>query len=368
MRAIDLFCGCGGMSAGLADEGVDVIGGVDVDKKYIQTFSHNFGSEKAVIADLGSIDSGELLERLDVRSSEVDMIVGGPPCQGFSKNVPRSQRVLDSANNKLVKSFVSICLDIKPSFVVMENVAEMKRGFDSSYSEFVLSKFAESGYTTISMTLNSADYGVPQKRRRAFFIAAKGKCDLRLPPPSHLKSSTQNELWSDKKSHVKVWEAIGDLPSLKSGEGDEITTYTVQPTNSFQKQARKNVTGVRNHIAKKLSSIQQERLSSLKPGEGLKQLPDHIRPKGGYSGAYGRLTKDMVAPTITRWVFHPGSGRYGHPVDERVITIREAARLQGFRDSFTFCGSYTEQAGQIGNAVPPILMQAVVKSIKKSLA
>jgi DNA (cytosine-5)-methyltransferase 1 len=103
----------------------------------------------------------------------------------------------------------------------------------------------------------------------------------------------------------------------------------------------------------------------LQPGEGIKQLPAALRPKSGYSGAYGRLTKDMVAPTITRWVFHPGSGRYGHPVDTRVITIREAARLQGFPDTFEFVGTYTQQAGQVGNAVPPLLAAALAHTLRQ---
>jgi DNA (cytosine-5)-methyltransferase 1 len=164
-----------------------------------------------------------------------------------------------------------------------------------------------------------------------------------------------------------VWDAIGDLPSLKSGEGSESTTYTIPATTEFQQSVR-NVEGcVSNHIARRLQPKQLARLKALRPGEGIKNLPDELRPKSGFSGAYGRLTKDMVAPTITRWVFHPGSGRFGHPVDFRVITIREAARLQGFPDFFEFVGTYTQQAGQVGNAVPPLLARAIGRHILQLL-
>ena len=116
-----------------------------------------------------------------------------------------------------------------------------------------------------------------------------------------------------------------------------------------------------NHVARKLQPLQSERIHALEPGEGIKNLPKHLQPKSGYSGAYGILKKDMICPTITRWVFHPGSGRWGHPVDKRIITIREAARLHGYPDSFRFIGSYNQQAGQIGNSVPPILAEAMVR-------
>jgi DNA (cytosine-5)-methyltransferase 1 len=109
--------------------------------------------------------------------------------------------------------------------------------------------------------------------------------------------------------------------------------------------------------------MQFARLNALKPGQGLRDLPIDLQTKGGYSGAYGRLTKDMVAPTITRWVFHPGSGRWGHPKDIRVLTIREVARIQSFPDSFEFIGSYNDQAGQLGNAVPPILIKALIDAL-----
>ena len=167
--------------------------------------------------------------------------------------------------------------------------------------------------------------------------------------------------------HVTVWEAIGDLPSLAHGEGSESCEYACEPFSDFQRMMRNGSKMMSNHIARLLQPTQYARLASLDPGQGMKDLPPHLQTKGGYSGAYARLTKDMVAPTITRWVFHPGSGRWGHPVDIRTLTIREVARIQGFPDSFNFVGSFTQRAGQLGNAVPPLLAQRIVEAMRDQL-
>ena len=192
---------------------------------------------------------------LGVSPGELTLVAGGPPCQGFSKNVPRRRRVMDDPNNLLIRTYLEYCVALKPRMVLMENVAEMRNGFSSRFSEEILATLDQAGYAVTHATLNAADFGVPQRRRRAFFLASRS----------------------------------------------------------------------------------------------------------------GRLTKDMVAPTITRWVFHPGSGRWGHPVDTRTLTIREAARIQGFSDSYEFVGSFVQQAGQLGNAVPPLLIERVATTMREQL-
>lgn len=354
-KAIDLFCGCGGISSGLTMAGIDVTLGIDIEGKYLSTFIENFGKKTALASDISIMQPEIILEQLGIQGGDLDMLVGGPPCQGFSKNVPRKAREIDSKNNQLIYDFLRYCEVIFPKIILMENVAEMKNGFDGTYSEKILKGLSELGYTVTEMVLNAADYGVPQKRKRAFFIANRLGVKFKIPKPTH-----------SKDKHVSVWEAIGDLPSLELGETK--TFYSSEPLNNYQKLMRiKAKNHVFNHFAKKLNKTQEERIRSLKPGQGLKDLPSHLQVKGGYSGAYGRLTKDMIAPTITRWVFHPGSGRWGHPVDYRLITIREAARLQSFPDDYVFVGTYTDQAGQIGNAVPPLLIKCIVESMLEDL-
>ena len=360
MKAIDLFCGCGGISSGLSAAGFEILAGCDVEPSYAVSFSKNFPKAQTILDDLSVMQPREFAKRLGVRPGELALVAGGPPCQGFSKNVPKKQRSADSANNQLVTTFLDYCEYLRPRAIMMENVAEMKNGFDATYSAMVATRLENAGYKVRHAVLNSAEFGVPQRRRRAFFVATKG-CTPELPVRSHF--SPEDDEMNLLPHYVSVWEAIGDLPSLKHGTGISPCEYASEPFSVYQEWARGSASDVRNHVARFLQPTQFQRLSSLKPGQGLKDLPPELRTRGGYSGAYGRLTKTMVAPTITRWLFHPGSGRYGHPVDVRTITIREAARLQGFPDRFEFEGTFLQQAGQIGNAVPPLLAFRVAQAL-----
>lgn len=340
-----------------------MLAGVDLEPNYICTFSRNFPDAQSLRLDLLKIHPGKFMNLLGVGPGEIDFVAGGPPCQGFSKNVPRKQRRLDDPRNQLIKAFLDYCEVLKPRFVLMENVAEMKNGFDQAYSDEILTRLSEEGYTVTHAVLNAADYGVPQRRHRAFFIANREGIQFQLPPPTHSKEDANPKLFPFPK-HITVWEAIGDLPSKSHTEGeDEVCEYACEPFSDFQRLMRDGNKVVANHVARPLQPTQYERLASIQPGQGMKDLPERLRTKGGYSGAYGRLTKEMVAPTITRWVFHPGSGRWGHPVDTRLLTIREIARIQSFPDSYEFIGSYVQRAGQLGNAVPPLLAQRIVESM-----
>jgi DNA (cytosine-5)-methyltransferase 1 len=368
VRAIDLFSGCGGISCGLRESGFEVLAGADIEPKYIATFRHNFPGAKAITTDLSRQDPVDLMKALSFCRGDLDLLTGGPPCQGFSKNVPRKSRFLEQEQNTQVLTYLRYVEAWLPRFVLMENVAEMKNGFEQTYSEEVIDRLRQLGYEVDYGVINSADYGVPQRRRRAFFVGARDGLKPVIPRSTHTKYVVNGGLFGDVPGHVCVWDAIGDLPSVSHGGGRDPMDYATHPQNDFQRRLRGNQVQVRNHIARKLQPLQFERLAALQPGQGLKDLPDHLKTKGGYSGAYGRLTEDMVAPTITRWVFHPGSGRWGHPRDIRVITIREVARLQAFPDTFVFVGSYNDQAGQLGNAVPPPIAQAMTDAMVKQLS
>ena len=369
MKAIDLFCGCGGMSLGLQHAGLEIVAGMDIEPNYIATFAHNFGENRAYQDSIATLPAKDFMSSVGLRKGELDVLVGGPPCQGFSKNVPRKHRYLEDPKNQLVRSFLDYVEAFMPRFVVMENVAEMKNGFENSYSDEVMLRLAGCGYSVNHGVLNAADFGVPQRRRRAFFVASRDTVAAKLPTPTHNQHVERNQrnLFEVLTQHVNVREAISDLPPLKHGEGQEFFDYTNKPESAFQIKMRSNSSKITNHIARKLNPLQYDRLAALKAGQGIKDLPDHLKTKGGYSGAYGRLTWDMVAPTITRWVFHPGSGRWGHPDDIRLLTIREVARVQSFSDDYTFVGSYNQQAGQLGNAVPPLLMESVIKALAYDL-
>jgi DNA (cytosine-5)-methyltransferase 1 len=366
-KAVDLFCGAGGISVGLESAGFEVLAGVDVEKKYLASFSHNFPDAHSIHESVLDISPEDFAVRIGVEREELGIVVGGPPCQGFSKNVPRKYRYLEDPKNLLVKRFLDYCEHLRPQLILMENVAEMKNGFEGQYTTEVMERLDAAGYSVTPVVLNAADYGVPQRRRRAFFLCSLSSLELSPPQQTHRENSSALPLLREK-AHVTVWDAISDLPSVEHGKGDELTPYVSEPANEYQRWARNGATLVRNHVARFLKQKQFDRLASIGPGQGHRDLPAHLQVKGGYSGAYGRLTKSMVAPTITRWVFHPGSGRFGHPVDVRTLTIREIARIQGFPDAFEFVGSFTEQAGQLGNAVPPLLAQRAAEAMLEQVS
>lgn len=363
--AVDLFCGCGGMSAGLRLAGFKILAGADFDRKHISSFTRNFPEAKSVVADLTALSPERFMSKWLPGVARVDLLAGGPPCQGFSKNVPRKLRRAEDRRNQLVATFLDYCEVLRPRLALMENVAEISNGFDRAFSQELTRRLSALGYSVASCTLNAAEYGVPQRRRRAFFLAAAGRFPPSAPAPTH---SLRDSCLSMLRPAVSVWEAIGDLPSMSHDAAvAERREYACPPFSRFQQWARNGEARVKNHSPRRLSDKQYLRLASLQPGQSHKDLAAALKINGGYSGAYGRLTKDMVAPTITRWVFHPGSGRWGHPVDARVITMREAARLQGFPDEFEFVGSYNEQAGQIGNAVPPLLAKVIASRMLSRL-
>ncbi|MCE2425488.1 MAG: DNA cytosine methyltransferase [Pseudomonadales bacterium] len=354
------------MSAGLRSAGFRVIAGADIEPKYIATFRHNFNGAKTLDLDLANREPNELMSDLDLEPEQLDLLAGGPPCQGFSKNVPRRIRYMDDPNNQLISTFLRYCEGLRPKLILMENVAEMKNGFSQRFTDEIVNRLQKAGYFVTHATLNAAEYGVPQRRRRAFFLAARAGV-VSVPPATHMKSPGDQLTLVDTPIFLTVWDAIGDLPSVRHGEGKDPCPYASAPFTDYQRLMRNGRSSVRNHIARKLEKKQYDRLASLEPGQGHKDLPSNLQTRGGYSGAYGRLTKEMTAPTITRWVFHPGSGRWGHPVDTRTLTIREIARIQGFKDDFEFVGSFVQQAGQLGNAVPPMLIDVIASSMRLQL-
>ena len=361
---VDLFSGCGGISWGLAKCGFRVIGGVDNWDVALKTFLRNHRHAQAVSADLATLDGAELAETLKLRPCTLDVLVGGPPCQGFSKNVPASRRFLEDDNNLLVRSFLRFIEHLRPKVVLMENVAEIVNAFDGAFAAEIRERLWRCGYETDVRVLDATRHGVPQRRRRAFFFANRLGKAVQFPEETH---EVNGGGLFPLLPVATVWDAIGDLPSLDAGEGESPMGYPCAPKTDYQATLRAKADTLYDHVARPLRPTQLARLRAIKQGEGAKHLPDHLKPKSHYSGAYGRLDKAKLAPTITRWVFHPGSGRFGHPTDDRVITIREAARLQSFSDDFVFEGTYIQKSHQIGNAVPPALSAAFAEHIKSIL-
>ncbi|MBF0504829.1 MAG: DNA cytosine methyltransferase [Candidatus Omnitrophica bacterium] len=360
---LDLFCGCGGMSWGLHKNGFNVVAGIDTWEPALNTFQLNHPEAIAINANLTELKPGDLLKKIPIlKKTDLDCIIGGPPCQGFSKNVPAAYRFMEDPRNLLFKEYLLFVDWFRPKVVIMENVAEINNAYNGEVREEIISVLSKMGYKVAVKVIQTHEYGVPQKRRRCVFFASNTGIDPHFPEKTHGEEE-RDTFFGEQKKYVSAWDAISDLPVLENGEGAESMDYDKTPQNEYQEFMRRDSHILWDHATRKLKSLQYQRIKSLKPGQGIKDLPARIRPLGGYSGAYGRLDFEMVSPTITRWVFHPGSGRYSHPREVRTLTMREAARIQSFSDDFRFTGTFTQKAGQIGNAVPPLLMTVLSERI-----
>ena len=325
---IDLFSGCGGMSWGLHKAGFNILAGIDKWDKALETFQLNHPTASTLEADIANLDPTSVMTMLELERGTLDCLIGGPPCQGFSKNVPAAYRFLDDPRNQLFHDFLRFVKAMLPKVVVMENVAEIYKAYDGAVRTEILEKLRQLGYEIEVAVLYAPDYGVPQRRRRCFFFASRTGIKPLLPPPTFGPEHI-NTLFGTIKQYRSAWSAISDLPVLENGDGYEPMEYAHQPQNEYQAEMRKDSGILYDHITRELREKQFARISSLESGQGIKNLPKNLRPKSGYSGAYGRLDFEMIAPTITRWVFHPGSGRFCHPREVRLLTIREARKAPG---------------------------------------
>lgn len=351
-NVLDLFCGCGGMSWGLSKKGFNIVAGFDIWDVALKTYQHNHKNARAINLDIADADPIEVLNNIGVVPESIDVIIGGPPCQGFSKNTPASWRFLEDPRNQLYKAYLRFVQAINPSVVIIENVAEIYNAFGGVVRKEIINTLKNWGYRVSVEVINMSLYGIPQKRRRCFFFASKKGI------PSFPK---------EHEEILSAWDAISDLPVVNQGDGYDGMPYTNGALNDYQRHMRASSNSIYNHIANIMRPKQTARIASIGPGQGLKDMPEELRVNGGYSGAYGRLDYTSVAPTITRWVFHIGSGRFAHPREVRGLTMREAARIQSFSDDFHFVGSRNDQAGQIGNAVPPYFMEQLADNIIDAL-
>ncbi|KYC43931.1 DNA methyltransferase [Scytonema hofmannii PCC 7110] len=372
-KIIDLFAGAGGLTTGFHLAGFGSLCAIDVEAKALATYKQNYPNTKIVNQDILKVDPSDLRSWLGLQKEELTALIGGPPCQGFSRNIPADYRYLNDSRNQLYRTFLEFVKEFRPLYIVIENVPEILKAYDGVIRHEITEQLEAQGYKVSSASLNSANYGVPQTRARAFFLASLDQY-LQFPKPTHSgdirsdyrakKSCNQLTLLeSNISSVVTVRDAIGDLPSLEAGQEYNAEIYPIPPQTPYQAIIRNGSTKLTNHIARALSPIQMSRARVLSEGQDARDLPPELAPKKHYSGAYGRLYWDKPARTITRWVFHPGSGRFFHPTQNRTITIREAARLHSYPDNFHFLGTYTEMASQIGESVPPLLGKVIAEAI-----
>lgn len=383
LKMIDLFSGAGGLTEGLSEAGFHSLFATEIVPEYANTYSLNHKSAIVRTADIRTLDPNEIRCELGLEREELDLIAGGPPCQGFSINAP-VRSVLDERNH-LFKEYLRFVDAFAPKAVLIENVPGLVSFEHGATLHAILDSLADLGYGADVRILGAAYYGVPQMRWRTFVLGLRGKS---LPahafpdPIFHAPirpnfttifngHSLVKEPSSESCAHfVTVREAIGDLPPLKCGEqGVKIKEYACPPFSDYQKQARIGSPGVINHEAPLLSKINLQRLQYIKPGGNWTDIPFELLPKGmqmakqgDHTKRYGRVDPDGLASTILTKC-DPHWGAFIHYEQDRSFTVREAARIQSFPDHFVFTGSQGQQFAQVGNAVPPLLAEAVGETL-----
>lgn len=346
-NVLDLFCGAGGFSAGLdMVDGIKTVLGVDFDKQAIETFKKNFKGAVAINGDLTD-DKTKTTVIETAKKLSVNMIIGGPPCQGFSlkgKNLG-----MDDPRNFLFLEYWHLVDKLRPEIFVIENVKNLLNSENGYFRDQIIEKFSSLGYIINYGVLNAKNYGVPESRERAIIIGSLS-CSIDLPKGCD--------------EFVTVREAISDLAYLNSGEGSFEMDYINPPESKYQKMLRG--TKLFNHSATNHNKVALDKLAMIPPEGDKSSLPKELHGKQKFSTTWSRLQWDTFSPTIDTRFDTPSNGRNSHPFLNRAITPREAARIQSFHDNFVFYGTKSAICKQIGNAVPPLLAKAIGESILSS--
>jgi DNA (cytosine-5)-methyltransferase 1 len=376
--AVDLFSGAGGITLGLLNAGFDIRFCSDHDETCALTHHRNFAGIPFERISAEQLNGNDILRRTDLKVGQLDLLIGGPPCQGFSII---GQREIWDERNGLFKQFLRIASELQPKCVVIENVPGLATLAKGAVLRQVGSAFSEAGYTIDCAELLAAQYGVPQMRWRMFFIGWRKDLGKRggFPPPTHGRAGI-GDLYpnttisaQDTLGFLKIRDAIGDLPRVEAGS--VVTQYECSPQSLYQEAMRRSAPSLlSNHYAPRLSDQNLARIRSLKPGQDWRDLPRDLLPpsmqralRKDHTRRFRRMTWDGVARSIITRFRDPKSGEYIHPQENRTISIREAARIQSFPDWFVFEGSYSAQYDQVGNAVPPFLARAVGIEIREML-
>lgn len=338
IKVLDLFSGCGGLSYGFEKAGFKIVAGIDNWDDALKTFQKNHKNSKVMNIDLGTFSA----KKTKVEVGEVDIVVGGPPCQGFSIS---GNRDLNDPRNMLYKGFVETVKVFNPRVFVLENVPNLVSIGQGKIKDAIITDFTKLGYDVKYKVLLASDYGVPQNRRRVIFVGTKGKNTFVFPEPT----SNNNKVTSS--------DAISDLPDKDLEDGSILTKQARTP---YQEKMRSKDSSIYNH---KLTSHDKKTINtiSLVPdGGNYKDLPVEYAGSRNVNIAWTRFNSKKPSSTIDT-----GHRHHFHYKYNRVPTVRESARLQSFPDSFIFLGTKTSQYKQVGNAVPPLLAEAIGKNILK---
>lgn len=349
LTVIDLFAGVGGLSLGFEMEGFNILLANEYDPSIAKAYVLNRDNPNMIVADITTLPIKETFGKY---KNKVTVVVGGPPCQGYSQKGQR--KTINDDRNFLFRYFVEVVQEVQPQYFVMENVPNLLTAENGYFKNEIINLFQTMGYSVNADILCASDYGVPQNRNRAFIIGKRaGHNPVRMP--------------EKEKTTPSIWDAISDLNYLHSGEGSNEQNYLNEPMTQYQKNMRMGSQILSGHVATNHSEVALTRMKMIPPKGGKEFLPPEQLTKSIYSGTWERMDADDVSVTITTRFDTPASGKFMHPYLDRAITVREAARLQSFPDTFHFYGTKTSQMKQVGNAVPPLLAKAVAKAILKDI-
>jgi DNA (cytosine-5)-methyltransferase 1 len=377
-KIVDLFCGTGGFSKGFENAtGTEyhVVLGIDIRRDSLNTFQANHDGAIALCQDIRTVDWQSTRERLDLKRGELGVVIGGPPCQGFSSIRPHRSNNVDDPRNDLFLAFVDCVNEFRPHTFVMENVVGLATHNGGRDIDAIATAFGRIGYECDWKILNAAHFGVPQRRERLIVLGTERRVPIRWPEPTNvsdhptigyrdrsrmLRPECEGLFTNGRllRPAVSVIDAIGDLPSVKPGT--EATDYDRPAVTAYQHDRRKRCKRLTWHDA---TAHREQMMEIIRhSGPNISYIPKHL-VTSGFSSCYSRLAADEPSVTITVNFVHPASNRCIHPTADRALTPREGARLQSFDDSFRFVGSRTQVVKQIGNAVPPLLGTVLANAI-----
>ncbi|QTA80961.1 DNA-cytosine methyltransferase [Desulfonema limicola] len=388
---LDTFAGAGGFSLGFEKAGCEIIGAIEIDKWASETFAYNHPNAIVLNDDITKLNNKDLIKSF--KSKKPNIILGGPPCQGFSicnKNAGDPKHPI----NTLFRDFIRVGSIFEPDILIMENVPNLIKAKTHSKKfviDIITGELQKIGYFVYSKILQATDYGIPQIRKRLFVIASKKELHKPFPKETHYISNGQCKIFPEELIPCpSLWEAISDLPPLEAGEGNEMSEYQNECQNEYQSKIKGKSKILFNHKAMNHTKRMIERFSKMSWGQSAKDAPEHLRPRKRNSSEiadkiYDQNNRRMYPHKPCHTIPASFYANFVHPYQHRNFTAREGARIQSFPDSFRFMGKptvvshkllaregrfsekYLCQYNQIGNAVPPMLAQAIAENILKQI-
>ncbi|EJY5651579.1 DNA cytosine methyltransferase [Vibrio cholerae] len=370
-KCISLFCGAGGCSLGFKQAGYSILYANDKDSAAVETYKNNFPDAICSNEDIDKVDFDQVLSEIGMRPGELDILIGGPPCQGFST---AGSRFWDDPRNHLLRSYVRALKTIQPKWFLMENVEGLLTSNKGKYIYEAAKAFIELGYFIRIEKVYSQEYGVPQRRKRVLVVGNKLGYYYKLPEPT-IKVSGQ----IFRNSDVTLNHAIRSLPEATNVKGLNLIPLQEESFDAFDSILRANAKEITDHYSPAINGVQLQRISALKPGQTMKDLPEELQhesfkkranrrvadgtpteKRGGAPSGLKRLIANEPCLTITG----AATRELIHPNENRPLTIRESARIQTFPDDFIFSGNASQKIQQIGNAIPPMLARIVAEHIR----